>query len=862
MLKNAQKLFDRCTNSDDVFDPGDFESTHAHRIADIAINLQYGNKSPDRLEVRELSGGYYGETRLMSHVQGGELSGFTWNKRYIVFYDRFFVLMQLKDWDYWETNGGRERDFLADYIFLPDKEHFMWERRSKNQIYLKNRTREILIDAKTLENCEILLKHICALKMNFLSQWQTRMSPGENEAFAPVRTNVAAKWYICGDGYMSDMADAIENAKKRILITDWQISPMIYLKRNYDGAHSVRSTEMGDYWRLDKILQRAANRGVHVYILVYQNPNGLSLYNYEATKYLRKYNRPIQHGNGLMHANEPCGREDCRWRKCANIFTLTHPVLDGPAKWSHHEKLVVVDDEISFLGGLDLSIGRWDVHGRYYMFDEDEEVFKGYDYWSQFNAKEHQNLIRTVPFQDGIQVVNDPSKVSFLDRSREIRTPWHDIACRLVGDATYDVASHFIERWNMTIQSSYKAATKLNIPVLRKLRVANPFEKMTKQILVPQIGGLKRGSNNDFRGPLAGAPPGHVEEENTVTCQIIRSLGTWSGGLQEKENSIYKTYLDIIDNAERFIFIENQFFVTTSSEKSIPGEPLNKIGLHLAKRILKAYWDNQQFKVYIVIPSVPGSGGQLEENTAPGQEVLLHITYDSICRGTHSIMHYLRTNAKDIKIDDYIFVSSYRTHEMNSKGELHQAIVYPHSKLIIVDDRFTVMGSANINDRSLCGDRDSEIGVIIDDYKFAISLRLRLWSVALGESEESLNGSRPESNEFFRYWIDIARHNFQLFSDVFCVLPNDHVFALPGPMENETPEYMLWKEHYDSRVAITNPEEGARMMSNRKGFLVTFPLDFLKDEDRVDEISDFFTNPSAAFTKEGVTQYLCEQMFH
>jgi hypothetical protein len=50
-------------------------------------------------------------------------------------------------------------------------------------------------------------------------------------------------------------------------------------------------------------------------------------------------------------------------------------------------------------------------------------------------------------------------------------------------------------------------------------------------------------------------------------------------------------------------------------------------------------------------------------------------------------------------------------------------------------------------------------------------------------------------------------------------------------------------------------------MSQRRGFLVSHPLEFLKNEDRVDEICDFFKNPSAAFTKEGITQFLDGTMF-
>lgn len=34
---------------------------------------------------------------------------------------------------------------------------------------------------------------------------------------------------------------------------------------------------------------------------------------------------------------------------------------------------------------------------------------------------------------------------------------------------------------------------------------------------------------------------------------------------------------------------------------------------------------------------------------------------------------------------------------------------------MIVDDSKVILGSANINDRSLLGDRDSEIGIVVED---------------------------------------------------------------------------------------------------------------------------------------------------
>lgn len=41
-------------------------------------------------------------------------------------------------------------------------------------------------------------------------------------------------------------------------------------------------------------------------------------------------------------------------------------------------------------------------------------------------------------------------------------------------------------------------------------------------------------------------------------------------------------------------------------------------------------------------------------------------------------------------------------------------LIYVHSKLLIADDRLVICGSANINDRSLLGSRDSEIAVVLE----------------------------------------------------------------------------------------------------------------------------------------------------
>lgn len=66
--------------------------------------------------------------------------------------------------------------------------------------------------------------------------------------------NVKGSWFVDGAGYMSAVADALEAATEEIFIADWWLSPEIYMKRPAIN---------GEYWRLDKILERKAVRNVY-----------------------------------------------------------------------------------------------------------------------------------------------------------------------------------------------------------------------------------------------------------------------------------------------------------------------------------------------------------------------------------------------------------------------------------------------------------------------------------------------------------------------------------------------------------------------------------------------------------------------
>ena len=62
-----------------------------------------------------------------------------------------------------------------------------------------------------------------------------------------------------------------------------------------------------------------------------------------------------------------------------NIRVLRHPNTLLPILWSHHEKLVIIDQKVAFMGGLDICHGRFDTH-EHWISDEAGDMFPGIDY--------------------------------------------------------------------------------------------------------------------------------------------------------------------------------------------------------------------------------------------------------------------------------------------------------------------------------------------------------------------------------------------------------------------------------------------------------------------------------------------------
>ncbi|OWK14727.1 PLD2 [Cervus elaphus hippelaphus] len=244
-----------------------------------------------------------------------------------------------------------------------------------------------------------------------------------HDSYAPPRPGTLARWFVNGAGYFAAVADAILRAQEEIFITDWWLSPEIYLKR---PAHS-------DDWRLDIMLKKKAEEGVRVSVLLFKEVELALAINSGYSK------RALM----LLHPN---------------IKVMRHP--DQVTLWAHHEKLLVVDQVVAFLGGLDLAYGRWDdLHYRLTDLGDSSEsaapqpstscsvlpatpdLTHNQLFWL---GKDYSNLIT----KDWVQL--DRPFDDFIDRETMPRMPWRDIGVAVHGPPARDLARHFIQRWNFT----------------------------------------------------------------------------------------------------------------------------------------------------------------------------------------------------------------------------------------------------------------------------------------------------------------------------------------------------------------------------------------------------------------------------
>jgi phosphatidylserine/phosphatidylglycerophosphate/cardiolipin synthase-like enzyme len=329
------------------------------------------------------------------------------------------------------------------------------------------------------------------------------------------------------------------------------------------------------------------------------------------------------------------------------------------------------------------------------------------------------------------------------------------------------------------------------------------------------------------------------------TVQVLRSVDDWCTGMDQVENSILKAYYRLIENSKHYIFIENQFFVSKSydkseeqseaGKKSISSIVNNEIAFRIRKRIERAYFAKEKFRVFIFIPLLPGFAGEPDEGTI---QIILGHTYAGICRNNGlSIIEELNRIMGD-KWRDYIGFYSLRGHGVLN-GVPVTELIYIHSKLMIVDDESVIIGSANINDRSMLGTRDSEFCVLINETlkfssimdgeecktaKFAVTLRKALMAEHLGLDADDDILIDPLSDKLLELFKDTAKNNTLIYRKLFRCYPDDEMKTFKDTKKCPKIPFVD-KEEIEKLQKMYIKEK-----NSIKGHIVEFPLHFLEKE--------------------------------
>jgi phospholipase D1/2 len=385
-------------------------------------------------------------------------------------------------------------------------------------------------------------------------------------------------------------------------------------------------------YRLDYLLKRKAEQGVKIYVVVYKEVEAALTCNSEHTKH-------------ALQALCPEGTPGH-----GNIRIMRHPdhnplenAADMTMYWAHHEKFIVVDYTMAFIGGLDLCFGRWDANSHplsdCHPEGVSEEIWPGQD----FNNNRVMDFQKVEDWQS-----NELSKADYG------RMPWHDVAMAVIGPCVYDIAEHFVLRWNFVKRDKYKRDERYDWIMLEG-RTGEDEDLVGVQRPKHPVGEY-------IQHPLTPLNTKNLDNRGTIRAQIVRSSSDWSSGILT-EHSIQNAYAQLISQAEHYAYIENQFFITATGDQQNPVH--NTIGRAIVDAVVRAGKEGRKFRVIIIIPAVPGFAGDLRDDAAAGTRAIMDYQYKSICRGEHSIFEQVKK--QDVDPTKHIFFFNLRSYDRLNK---------------------------------------------------------------------------------------------------------------------------------------------------------------------------------------------------
>lgn len=717
----------------------------------------------------------------------------------------------------------------------------------------------------------------------------TRQYFNMERPFAIPRVGNECQSYLNGRDYMAAVAAAIRAAKSFVLIADWQCDIDVELDQR--GVH-------GHPGRLSELVYAGTQRGVHFKFLLYDSVRSALDTHDDVTQDVLN---AIPRGNGkgsveVLLANPNTGRANIASTGNFNTF------------FSHHQKFVVIDGVIAFLGGLDLAYGRWDNNAFNVVIDPKIRIINdAYNMQitpARVMSKDEFALTRSEGFPKSPKGCS-PFLTSFakdekvFDERFQPRQPWQDVAIHIKGPAVYDVFVNFVLRWNSC------AGSKTNF-LDNRLR-SDWFERAKGEDylvdpLAPASGSVsvqicRSASSKQLGDELKLWTDRykyvHDDWKKPDTSRRKKVQDARQEWASSHQTSIKDAMINCIRSAQAFIYIENQFFMSNCGADSYgTTTPCNNTILsEIANAIIKAVYAGRPFHVFIVLPVQPE--GKLEEAGAVSQAWW---ALQGIKRGNNSLVNrinaaILEKNMKawGVKVRpetnseirktlekhglieewrNYLTVLNLRNYGRTSSTVITE-MIYVHSKLLIVDDAVAVIGSANINDRSLNGNGDTELAAVIVDQdnavmanlgqnintvtrKFARELRKNLWRKHLGmlvdeettgvkKEEEAPHGidvEKPLSLESINGLLMLARKNAITYQKVFLHVPSNSHQTMTTGLRLAFPILDAEDGTYDlSKPATLTPaymngnepkteEAHKELRANIQGFFVEMPLDW------------------------------------
>jgi phospholipase D1/2 len=168
------------------------------------------------------------------------------------------------------------------------------------------------------------------------------------------------------------------------------------------------------------------------------------------------------------------------------------------------------------------------------------------------------------------------------------REPWHDVHCRLEGPAAWDVLANFEQRWR-------------------------------KQAPGDMRGCLVDLSPATFPDPVSfdGNDPWNVQVFRSIDDASVvgfpsdpaeaAAMGLTSGKDVTVDRSIQIGYVEAVRRAQRFIYIENQYFLGGCASWAADRDAgcLNLVPVEIALKVAAKIRCGERFAVYVVTPMWP-----------------------------------------------------------------------------------------------------------------------------------------------------------------------------------------------------------------------------------------------------------------